>query len=128
VPDTDILSGDVARREMQLIVDRSSADFPDMALDAFGIRVKITDRCHVYITMMMFGNWRLLEVIPDNSPYEPACSYNRGWCFGGRGAFVAAFAAALRWDGAADTEPAGWVKAVHDQRRFGEPKPGIRQM
>jgi hypothetical protein len=35
--------------------------------------------------------------------------------------------AAIRWSGAPDTEPSGWIKDPFTERRDGEPMEGITQ-
>lgn len=114
---------------VEAIAAKLADGYPDIAVDSWGIRVRCTEHCDVYLMLMLGGNWRLLEVIPN--PGEPdnpmAASNPRGWCYTGPAAFTCGFLAAQSWDGAPDSEPTGWVKSVHDQRRHGEPKPGIRQ-
>jgi hypothetical protein len=72
-----------------------------------GWRVKTTPWGHIDLLRMLPPNWRLVRTPLD----DPTC-YDRGWCYTGPYALVAALAAAKAWDGSSDTEPAGWVRQV----------------
>lgn len=73
-----------------------------------GYRVKETATHYVDVTRMIY-NWRVCRT-PKDFPE----TYDRGWCYAGTGptSFTAAVLAAMAWDGADDTEPAGWNKNV----------------
>lgn len=86
------------------------------------LHVKDTDDCQVMIAHMGF-NWRVLEVLYGGAGMlGPA----RGWCY--RAPLETVIEAARRWDGAPDSEPSGWIKAVGTERRHGEPAEGVRQL
>lgn len=64
---------------------------------------------------MAYGNLRVVETYPD-------MTLGRGWCYAqeDQDAFVhllTVLAAAIAWDGGADTEPQGWIKEVTTGRR-----------
>lgn len=74
----------------------------------YGYRIKSTLTHHIDIYRMIF-NWRIITV-PKNAPMF----VDRGWCYQGTGlaGFLPAALAAIAWDGANDTEPAGYFKRV----------------
>jgi hypothetical protein len=74
--------------------------------DGSGFRVKETET-HWIEVLYMIWNWRIVRT--------PKCSpgtYDRGWCYFGTDllTFAAAVLAASAWDGADDSEPAGYSK------------------
>lgn len=71
-----------------------------------GFRVKTTERHHIDVMGMMY-NWRICTTLIG----YPQC-YDRHWCYEGISfaAFMHAVLAAYAWDGADDSEPAGWNK------------------
>jgi hypothetical protein len=71
--------------------------------------VKTVGDFHIEV-MPMLTNWRLHTIRVGRYPWEWS---ERFWCYKGRGpeSFTAALLAAHAWDGADDTEPAGWIKA-----------------
>jgi hypothetical protein len=75
-----------------------------------GYRVKLSDdgRHHIDMLRMIF-NWRVVT-----TPVDMPLVYDRGWCYFGTGdqSFRKALLAALVWDGADDTAPAGYDKQV----------------
>jgi hypothetical protein len=73
-----------------------------------GYRVKDTGTHWVDVTRQIY-NWRICR-IPRNSPM----TWDRGWCYAGTGpaSFTAAVLAAMAWDGADGSEPAGWNKNI----------------
>lgn len=75
-----------------------------------GYRVKLSDdgRHHIDLLRMLF-NWRVVA-----TPVAHPDCYDRGWCYFGTGdqSFRKALLAALVWDGADDTAPAGYDKQV----------------
>lgn len=77
-------------------------------------RVKTVGGYHIEVFPMLF-NWRLHTVCADAGPLEWS---DRFWCYEGRGwdAYTRAVLAAHAWDGAADTEPVGWIKAWDGRR------------
>lgn len=71
-----------------------------------GFRLRETET-HFIDVMRMLVNWRVTETRKDFGVL-----YDRHWCFAGTGAVAllrVAYAVA-EWDGADDTEPAGWNK------------------
>lgn len=66
-------------------------------------------RC-VDVLQMIF-NWRVVRTA-GRGPDGEHQWIDRGWCYQGRGldTFLLAIGEALAWDGADDTEPAGWIK------------------
>lgn len=86
-------------------------------------RVKTVGGWHIEVLPMLL-NWRVHTIAVDAGPIGWSHRY---WCYAGRGqaTFVAAVLAAAAWDGADDTEPAGWVKSW-DGRRDGEGPVGKR--
>lgn len=75
-----------------------------------GYRIKLSDdgRHHIDVLLMLF-NWRVVT-----TPTDCPLMYDRGWCYFGRdeSSFVRAVMAAWVWDGADDSEPSGYDKAV----------------
>ena len=69
-------------------------------------RVKETATHWVEVVPMIY-NWRVCRT-PKSAPL----TYDRGWCYQGTGpqTFTTAVLAAWVWDGADDTEPAGYFK------------------
>lgn len=78
------------------------------ARDEAGILVKETDTHYIYVMRMAY-NWRLHTI---RKPLEPMSWSERFWCYEGLGqqTFLRAWLAANAWDGADNTEPAGWNK------------------
>jgi hypothetical protein len=76
-----------------------------------GFHVKdLPDGKCVDVLRMIF-NWRVVRTdmkLPDGTH----ASLDRGWCYEGTGlhSFLRAVGEAISWDGADDTEPAGWIK------------------
>lgn len=89
----------------------------DLTVERF--RVKTVDGYHIEVIPAIY-NFRIHTVPVDGGPLAWTERY---WCYAGRGpdTFVAAILAAHAWDGAADTEPVGWIKSW-DQRKNGEPE------
>lgn len=88
---------------------------PEVLPDGIGYRVKTTDRCHIEVHFMAYGNLRVVESYDD-------LSIGRGWCYaqGENTRFVhllTVLAAAMEWDGGEDTEPDGWIKQAGTSRR-----------
>lgn len=77
-------------------------------------RIKTVGDYHIEVIPMIF-NWRVHTVRVDGGPWEWS---ERFWCYEGRGwdSYLAAVLAAHVWDGADDTEPAGWIKAWDGRR------------
>lgn len=73
-----------------------------------GYRVKETETHWVDVVRMIY-NWRVART-PKDAPWR----YDRGWCYAGTdpASFITAVLAALAWDGADSTEPAGWNKNI----------------
>ncbi len=69
-------------------------------------RVKETATHYIDVVPMIY-NWRLCR-----TPKDRPMTYDRGWCYRGTGlsTFLKAIGEAMAWDGADDTEPAGWIK------------------
>ena len=86
------------------------------------VRVKTVGEHHIELIPMLY-NWRLHTIRVDAHPMDWSVRY---WCYQGRdqAAFVAAVLAALAWDGADDTEPAGWIKSWDGRRNSREPTSG----
>lgn len=80
----------------------------ELARTADGLRIKETETHRIFVIPMLY-NWRIAR-----SPKDNPMTYDRGWCYAGRGmaSFVAAVLAAWAWDGADDTEPEGWNKNI----------------
>lgn len=93
-----------------------------IGVDGWGIRIKDTPHGSVYIERMIF-TWRV-KLVED-----PTLLYCGGiaWCYPAND-FIAAYDAAHAWDGSPDTEPSGWIRAVHDHRQNGAPKEGVTQV
>jgi len=123
-----------AHEQVTAAVAESMKDHnPEIEVTAYGIVVKRTERTWVHIWLSVTGNWRVVEVLPDprlkpEDVMYPAWSSRRGWCYEPPHSLIKAYVAAMSWDGAADSEPSGWSKAIQDGRRHGELKPGIRQV
>jgi hypothetical protein len=85
-----------------------------------GYRVAETPTHYLDVMKMLFS-WRLCET-PKSCPLV----YDRYWCYRGGDiqALLAAVAAARAWDGAQDTEPAGWNKNGQTQE-WREPQPSV---
>lgn len=107
-------------------------DLHDVEVNAYGILLAKTGRCWIQLKRQI-TNWEVMEVIPDptlapDHPLYPAAGYPRAWSYN---RMAEALHAALKWDGAADTEPSGWVRAIEiycPARYHGQTKPGVRQM
>lgn len=71
-----------------------------------GFRVKEAG-AHQIDVLRMIWSWRIVRT-PKASPE----TYDRHWCYAGTSwvTLVTAVQAALEWDGADGTEPAGWNK------------------
>jgi hypothetical protein len=95
--------------EVQVEMARVLSDLTDTEVIPIfgGFRLRETETCYIDV-MRMLVNWRVTETYKD-FPGE----YGRHWCFAGGSGVVAlvrvAYAVA-KWDGADDTEPAGWIK------------------
>ena len=71
-----------------------------------GFRVRETGTHFIDVTRQIY-NWRV-----TTTPVDCPLGYDRYWCYEGTD-FVALLTALLmvaEWDGAPDTEPAGWKK------------------
>lgn len=73
-----------------------------------GFRIKETPTHYIDVQRMIF-NWRLCTC-PKDAPF----SYDGGWCYFGCGVdtLLRVVQAAIDWDGAEGTAPAGWNKDV----------------
>lgn len=71
-----------------------------------GFRIRETETHHIDV-MRMLVNWRVTTTHKD-TPWW----YDRHWCFTGTSAvtLIRTVQAVMAWDGADDTEPAGWNK------------------
>lgn len=71
-----------------------------------GFRLRETET-HFIDVMRMLVNWRVTTTYKDT-----LWECDRHWCFAGTGAvaLLRAAHAVAEWDGADDTEPAGWNK------------------
>ncbi len=79
---------------------------PMLIFDDIGYLIKYTGTHLIHVVPMIY-NWRVTRT-PKGDLYGP----DRAWCYYGTGqdVFVKAVLAALAWDGADDTAPAGWDK------------------
>jgi hypothetical protein len=93
-----------------------------IAVDGWGIRIKDTPYGSVYVERMIF-TWRVKLIENPDSMY---CG-GIGWCYPPNPAALA-LRAAWAWDGSPDKEPSGWIRAVHDGRKRGEPREGVTQI
>ena len=73
-----------------------------------GFRVKETPDHWIDVQRMLF-NWRV-----SRTPKSCPMTYDRNYCYFGTGleTLLRAVAAAAEWDGADDTDPAGWDKNI----------------
>lgn len=82
-----------------------------------GYRVKeAVSGTHWIDLLFMLYDWRIVTTL--KSPVIQDSGWDRGWCYAGAGlrGFIPAALAAIAWDGADDTEPAGYIKRAHSHR------------
>jgi hypothetical protein len=100
----------------------SVTDFELTPIDGgYSVRPSADGRHRIDVLRMLYG-WRLVTT-PTTGPLADQV-IDKGWCYFGHGpaasgrertmrdAFRAAVLAAYAWDGADDTEPVGYDKAV----------------
>lgn len=101
-----LLGGGAVNRVVGLVADRFGLA---VVGDGCAVRVKSTPTHHIDVFPTTF-NWRLITV-PLDSPY----TYDRGWCYTGRGCLERALLEAWAWphDDGCGHVPYGWYKTAH---------------